>query len=46
MTKNVRVGGGERKAWSRPELKRLSAGSAEANGTGINDGGPLGNARS
>jgi len=27
-------------------LKKLDAGSAEANGTGINDGGPVGNARS
>jgi hypothetical protein len=32
--------------WVRPELKKLAAGSAEANGVGINDGGPLGNARS
>lgn len=32
--------------WVRPELKKLDAGSAEANGTGINDGGPVGNARS
>jgi hypothetical protein len=32
--------------WIRPELKKLDAGSAEANGTGINDGGPVGNARS
>lgn len=32
--------------WVRPEVKKLDAGSAEANGTGINDGGPVGNARS
>jgi hypothetical protein len=32
--------------WVRPELKKLDAGSAEANATGINDGGPVGNARS
>ena len=32
--------------WIRPEVKKLDAGSAEANGTGINDGGPVGNARS
>jgi hypothetical protein len=32
--------------WVRPELKKLDAGSAEANGSGINDGGPVGNARS
>ncbi|HYI40772.1 MAG TPA: hypothetical protein VE053_10670 [Allosphingosinicella sp.] len=32
--------------WVRPELKKLSAGSAEANATGIDDGGPVGNARS
>ena len=33
-------------AWVRPQVKKLDAGSAEANGTGINDGGPVGNARS
>jgi hypothetical protein len=32
--------------WVRPELKKLDAGSAEANATGVNDGGPVGNARS
>ncbi len=32
--------------WVRPEVKKIVAGSAEANGTGINDGGPVGNARS
>ena len=32
--------------WTRPEVRKLDAGSAEANGTGINDGGPVGNARS
>jgi hypothetical protein len=32
--------------WVRPEVRKMSAGSAEANGTGINDGGPVGNARS
>jgi hypothetical protein len=32
--------------WVRPELKKLDAGSAEANATGIDDGGPVGNARS
>jgi hypothetical protein len=32
--------------WVRPELKKLDAGSAEANATGTNDGGPVGNARS
>ncbi len=32
--------------WVRPELKKLDAGSAEANGTGINDNGAVGNARS
>ena len=32
--------------WVRPEVKKLDAGSAEANGTGINDGGAVGNARS
>lgn len=33
------------RAWVRPEVKKLDAGSAEAGGTGINDGGPVGNAR-
>jgi hypothetical protein len=32
--------------WVRPEVKKLEAGSAESNSTGIDDGGPLGNARS
>jgi hypothetical protein len=32
--------------WVRPELKKLNAGSAESNATGIDDGGPVGNARS
>ena len=32
--------------WVRPEVRKMSAGSAESNGTGINDGGPVGNARS
>ena len=32
--------------WVRPEVRKMSAGSAEANGTGINDGGPVGNGRS
>jgi len=32
--------------WVRPEFKKLDAGSAESNGTGINDGGAVGNARS
>jgi hypothetical protein len=32
--------------WVRPELKKLDAGSAEANASGVNDGGPVGNARS
>ena len=32
--------------WVRPEVKKIVAGSAEQNGTGINDGGPVGNARS
>jgi hypothetical protein len=37
---------GDKKSWIRPEVKKIAAGSAEANGTGINDGGPVGNARS
>jgi len=32
--------------WVRPEVKKLDAGSAEANAPGIDDGGPVGNARS
>jgi hypothetical protein len=32
--------------WVRPELRKLDAGSAEANASGVNDGGPVGNARS
>lgn len=32
--------------WTQPEVKKLDAGSAEANGTTKNDGGPVGNARS
>lgn len=32
--------------WVRPEIKKLDAGSAKSNGTGINDGGSVGNARS
>jgi hypothetical protein len=32
--------------WVRPVVRKLDAGSAEANGSGINDGGPVGNARS
>jgi hypothetical protein len=32
--------------WVRPEVKKLSAGSAEAAASGIDDGGPVGSARS
>lgn len=32
--------------WVRPEVNRISAGSAEAQAAGINDGGPVGSARS
>jgi hypothetical protein len=32
--------------WVRPEVTKLDAGSAEANGNTKNDGGPVGNARS
>lgn len=47
MSKNREIGAeGARKVWARPEVRKLDAGSAEANGTGINDGGPVGNARS
>jgi len=47
LSKNREIGAeGARKVWARPEVRKLDAGSAEANGTGINDGGPVGNARS
>jgi hypothetical protein len=36
----------DKAAWKKPEVRKIEAGSAEANGTGINDGGPVGNARS
>jgi hypothetical protein len=36
----------DKTAWRKPEVRKIEAGSAEANGTGINDGGPVGNARS
>jgi hypothetical protein len=32
--------------WKKPEVRKIEAGSAEANATGTNDGGPVGNARS
>lgn len=35
-----------KKAWRKPETRKIEAGSAEANATGVNDGGPVGNARS
>jgi hypothetical protein len=36
----------DRKAWTRPELKRISAGSAEVGQGTFPDGGGPGNARS
>jgi len=36
----------ERKGWAKPEVRKMDAGSAEALTTGIDDGGPVGNARS
>ena len=46
MSKNKQFKAAER-AWVRPEVKKLDAGAAEANQpTGIDDGGPVGNARS
>jgi len=36
----------ERKEWVSPELKRISAGSAEAGTATVPDGGAPGNARS
>jgi hypothetical protein len=45
MTKIMR--NDKRQAWSTPELRRISAGSAEAvKGTGIADGGAGGNDKS
>lgn len=35
-----------KKSWQKPETRKIEAGSAEANATGIDDGGPVGNARS
>lgn len=36
-----------RKAWKKPEVKKIDAGSAEAvSDSGIDDGGPVGQARS
>ena len=32
--------------WVQPQVSRISAGSAEALTAGINDGGPVGSARS
>jgi hypothetical protein len=45
LSKNAQFKAAER-AWVRPEVKKLDAGAAESNGTGINDNGPVGNARS
>jgi hypothetical protein len=36
----------ELRDWVRPEVKKISAGQAETNATGVDDGGPVGNARS
>ena len=36
----------DRKVWQAPELKRLTAGSAEAGTGSVPDGGAPGNARS
>ena len=35
-----------KREWIRPEVSRIAAGSAEAAAAGIDDGGPLGSARS
>jgi hypothetical protein len=32
--------------WVAPKVERMLVSDAEANGTGIGDGGPVGNARS
>lgn len=44
MPKNTRIM--SKRQWVAPVVNVLSAGDAEANGTGINDGGAVGNARS
>jgi hypothetical protein len=36
----------DKRVWATPLVQKMSAGDAEANGTGNNDGGPVGNARS
>ena len=47
MAKHNEIKNQERKAWSAPEFKRISAGSAEEGGPNNNaDGGAPGNARS
>jgi hypothetical protein len=44
---NVREFAAPKHQWVRPEVRKISAGSAEANQpTGVDDGGPFGNARS
>ena len=35
-----------KRVWTAPKVEKMSAGDAESNGTGINDGGPVGNSRS
>jgi hypothetical protein len=35
-----------KRVWTAPKVEKMSAGDAEANGVGIDDGGPVGNARS
>ena len=44
MPKNTRAM--PKRQWVVPTVKELSAGDAESNGTGIDDGGAFGNARS
>jgi hypothetical protein len=43
LSKNVQL---KSTKWVRPEIKKLDAGSAEATTNGIDDGGPVGSARS
>lgn len=35
-----------KRAWQKPETRKIEAGSAEASTSGIDDGGPVGSARS
>lgn len=46
MQREIKANKQERKTWETPELRRLSAGSAEAGNNVIGDGSGPGNPRS